>query len=81
MDYRFEFDFRIAGIPCQIGVFDLGSCDGDLTAEWDVLDRRGRPAAWLANKVDRKTQDQIWDAICEYIAEDNLSIELSNRGL
>jgi hypothetical protein len=66
--YELVFDTRIAGIPCQIGVTyfhyqppwrgSAETCDSDwdyygyTELEYDVLDRRGRPAAWLEKKID-----------------------------
>lgn len=66
--YQLVFDTRIAGIPCQIGVTyfhhqppwrgSAHTCDSDLDyygyieLEYDVLDRRGHLAEWLAKKID-----------------------------
>lgn len=68
---------RLAGIPCQIAVTGFhrvkGSyyCDevsdadyfGYCEYDYEVLDRRGRPAPWLEKKV---TEDEIEDVIAEY---------------
>lgn len=64
--YLFEVPFKIQGIPCLLGVKSLegqepfkGSpqlCDSDLDyygwteIEFDVLDRKGYKAEWLAKK-------------------------------
>jgi hypothetical protein len=40
---------RVGGIPCQIEVFDSES--------WQLLDRRGRVAAWLEAKVNSAPTD------------------------
>ena len=66
-DFIIQFDYRVAGIPCQIGVLnyehyspvskDPRQCHSDLEyygyseADYVVLDRRGRPAEWLQRKL------------------------------
>ena len=73
--YELVFDTRIAGIPCQIGVTyfhyqppwrgSAQTCDSDWAyygyteLEYDVLDRRGRPAAWLEKKMDDEIRSEI----------------------
>lgn len=73
--YELVFDTRIAGIPCQIGVTyfhyqppwrgSSQTCDSDwdyygyTELEYDVLDRRGRPAAWLEKKIDDEIRTEI----------------------
>lgn len=73
--YELVFDTRIAGIPCQIGVTyfhyqppwrgSAQTCDSDwdyygyTELEYDVLDRRGRPAAWLEKKIDDEIRTEI----------------------
>lgn len=72
-----KFEYRLAGIPCIIEaesriIKGQGySAPSDLDARgwvestFSVLDRRGRPAAWLERKLtDKSTQD-----INEMIAE------------
>ena len=72
----------IAGIPCQIEVTHcfvqkaLGQmCDSDWDAtgyaeiEFDVLDRRGRPAPWLAKKLTQADTDRIENLIMEQTEE------------
>lgn len=68
---------RLAGIPCQIAVSNFqrvkGSYSYDAPSDLDyygfveydyqVLDRRGRPAPWLEKKVSK---DEICDVIAEY---------------
>lgn len=65
--YMALLPFHVSGIPCLIGVSDFRnvepwkgsphSCDsaadfyGYTECEWDVLDRRGRKADWLARKL------------------------------
>lgn len=74
-DFLLQFDYRVAGIPCQIGVLNYErhapmsahEAHSDLEfhgyseAEYVVLDRRGRPAPWLQRKVDDDSSiiDQI----------------------
>lgn len=66
-DFVLIFDYKVAGIPCQIGVLDYEyyppvstdprQCHSDLEyygyseADYVVLDRRGRPAEWLQRKL------------------------------
>lgn len=73
--YELVFDTRIAGIPCQIGVTyfhnqppwrgSAHTCDSDMDycgyneLEYDVLDRRGRPAAWLERKLTDDIKSEI----------------------
>ena len=70
-NYKEIIDHRLAGIPCQIGVrkckkvsrqeaadnpYDYyGYCDVD----YDILDSRGKPAAWLENKATPADHDEI----------------------
>jgi hypothetical protein len=70
-----EFDSRIAGIPCTIRVTHMfvqpphrGSphtCDSDMDfygyteCEFDVLDRKGYPADWLAKKMTDEDERRI----------------------
>ena len=72
---------RIAGIPCQIAVTHFlrvkpysGSaryCDspedyyGYTEAEFDVLDSRGRPAAWLERKLTEQDRERITNEIAK----------------
>lgn len=62
---------RIAGIPCLIDVTHFervrgsnqADSDWDYTGysecEWDVLDRRGRPAPWISCKLTDKDRERI----------------------
>lgn len=81
--YVAEIEHRVAGIPCLIGVIDYTSvkgsysyhADSDLDyhgyteSEWEILDRRGRPAPWLQRKLDAKEEDAINVAISEHMED------------
>jgi hypothetical protein len=70
-----QIEIRIAGIPALAGITHFvhvppfsGSshmCDssddyyGYTEVEWDVLDRKGRPAPWLEKKLTAKEKFQI----------------------
>lgn len=73
MEHLYRFESKVAGIPCLIGVSwvdgKLGSFDrnapsdldylGWFESEWEVLDRRGRSAPWLAKKLTHADEDRI----------------------
>lgn len=79
--YIAEIESRVAGIPCLIGVIDWeayvpaytsGPPDRCYPSEggcgsWDVLDRRGRKAAWLERKLtaadERRIEQEVFDAM------------------
>lgn len=69
MRYLAEIEHRVAGIPCLIGVVTYDSepqtwdDPGSLDTEWEILDRRGRPAPWLERKVTAKEEASIEEAI------------------
>lgn len=81
MQYIAEIPARIAGIPCRIGVEsyhcqppDHGwasdwDCHGYTESDWRILDRRGRPADWLARKLSSKDEDRITDLIDRHFAD------------
>ena len=72
---------QLAGIPCQIAVTDFKTVKGSYSYDdpsdldyygyceydYEILDRRGRPAAWLERKV---STDEIDDIIMAYFEED-----------
>lgn len=79
--YIAEIEHRVAGIPCLIGVTDYeeytpafingppercypaeGGC-----GEWEILDRRGRPAAWLQRKLTARDEDEINEVIFNHM--------------
>ena len=82
-EYIAEIEHRINGIPCLIGVTYYskvkGSYNYDAPSDWDyygytecdweILDRRGRPAPWLQRKVTAKTEDLINQAINAYMED------------
>lgn len=72
---------RVAGIPCQVGVTRYlrvpgngcaatAASDLDYTGytetEFDILDRSGRPAAWLESKATDADRERIEVAIAEF---------------
>lgn len=83
MSYIAEIEHRVAGIPCLIGVIDYSHTKGSYSyhadsdmdyygyteCDWEILDRRGRPAPWLQKKVDAKEEDSINDAINDYMKD------------
>ena len=78
MSYIAEIETRIAGIPCIIGVIDFTSVKGNSRADsdwdfygytesdWEVCDRRGRPAPWLAKKLTSTIESDIENESAEY---------------
>ena len=69
VNYIAEIEHRVAGIPCLIGVisYDVEEQTWDepgyTDMEWEILDRRGRIAPWLARKVTAKEEASIEEAI------------------
>lgn len=84
MSYITEIESRVAGIPCLIGVTHFDSVQGSYSynaasdmdyygyseSEWDVLDRRGRPAAWLERKLTDDDRQRIEQEIAEAMTEE-----------
>ena len=84
--YTDQFDHSISGIPCQIGVTHFfrqapwrGSAHtcpssddyyGITEMEYDVLDRRGRPAEWLERKMTYADRESIEEAIIRRTTDD-----------
>ena len=78
--YQAEFESRVAGIPCIIGVISYKSVKGSYNynaasdldyygyndAEWEVLDRKGYKAAWLERKLTKSDINRIEAEIAEY---------------
>lgn len=83
MKYLAEIEHRISGIPCLIGVVQYESTAGSFSynaasdldyygyteCDWDVLDRRGRQAPWLARKVGAKETSAIEQKIHDYMED------------
>lgn len=76
--YLAEIEARAAGLPCLLGVThyfekspDYASRDSDMDyrgfveVEWEILDRRGNPAAWLAKKVSPDEMSLLEDVLIE----------------
>jgi len=84
MSYITEIESRVAGIPCLIGVTHFDCVRGSYSynaasdmdyygyseSEWDVLDRRGRPAAWLERKLTDDDRKRIEQEIAEAMTEE-----------
>lgn len=82
--FLFTFEYKVDGIPCQIGVLnydycppvsrDAHQCHSDLEyygyseVDYVVLDRRGYPAPWLQRKVSDDTS--IIEEIQERMRDD-----------
>lgn len=80
MSYIAEIESRVAGIPCIIGVTHFECVKGSYSyhaasdldfhgyteCEFDVLDCRGRKAAWLERKLDDDMIQEIESEIVEY---------------
>lgn len=62
--YFIEFASKIEGIPCIIAVESLRNQFDEF--EYDVLDRGGRLAPWLKNKVTDEIEDRLWDEAIDY---------------
>lgn len=75
---------RISGIPARIEVTSYipwrparlyghpdswAPAEGEI--EWEVLDRRGRPAPWLAKKLDQQDRHRIELELLEDIKHRN----------
>jgi hypothetical protein len=84
MTYLAEIESTVAGIPCLIGVTEFSSVRGSYSyhadsdmdyygyteSEWVVLDRRGRPAAWLERKLTDAERSRIEQEVSEAMSED-----------
>ena len=79
--YIDEIESRVAGIPCRIGVVQFDQVKGTYSAhtesgmdyygyseiEFDVLDRRGRRAAWLEAKLNSGARTRIEREITSHL--------------
>ena len=82
--YIAEIETRVAGIPCIIGVSYYNRVEGSYSyhaasdwdyhgyteSDWEVCDRRGRPAPWLAKKLTSDDESRIEREIGEYFSDD-----------
>lgn len=78
-NYIDTIEHRIAGIPCLIGIIDYQRVEGSYSqkddsdldyygytdCDYEVLDRRGRPAPWLEKKLTDKEAALIDERIEE----------------
>lgn len=83
--FQYEVPFRISGIPCLLGVSYFESVSGSFSynadsdldyygyteCDYDILDRKGYPAAWLERKMTEDERCLAEEAIAEYIRDDN----------
>lgn len=79
-----EVATRIAGIPCIARVTYFSRQNGSYSrhavsdmdyygyteCEFQICDRRGRPAPWLERKATDKDLSRIEQEICEQIGDD-----------
>ena len=67
-NYIAEIESNVEGIPCLIGIIGYDGSIGEDSgySEWDVLDRKGYGAAWLARKLDANDRARIEDQITNY---------------
>jgi hypothetical protein len=80
-----NIETRVAGIPCLISVTHFDSVRGSYSynapsdmdyygyteVEFEVLDRRGRPAPWLERKLTSKERERIEQEIAENMVDDD----------
>ena len=80
-----EFESTVCGIPCIIRVtcwepyrpaYISGPPEHCYPAEggygdWEVLDRRGRPAVWLERKLTDRERNRINEEVFKYMERDN----------
>lgn len=75
----------LGGLPCQIGVHTYRVVRGSFAynapsdldyngytdIEYDILDRRGRPAAWIERRLTRQDYLDIEQLIADYYQGDD----------
>lgn len=82
--YIEQVEIRAAGIPALAGIFSysyqppfrgapyLCSCSDDFygheEVEWELLDRRGKPAPWLDRKLPKEEREEITSHLLELAA-------------
>jgi hypothetical protein len=68
-----QFTSTVSGIPCLVRVLEWEPCVGAAlhsdpsfchpgdggTGEWEILDRKGRPAAWLTKKLTKAEVERL----------------------
>jgi hypothetical protein len=74
-----EIETRVSGITCLIGVIEYTAIPGDSHADsdldfygyvessWQLLDRRGRPAAWLERKLNDIIRRDVDETVNKYM--------------
>ena len=76
-----EIEHTVCGIPCIIGVIDYTSVKGSYSynapsdmdyhgyteCDWELLDRKGYRANWLAKKMTSRDEDSINEAISNHM--------------
>jgi len=86
--YIAKIESRVAGIPCIIGVMNYTKVRGSFSrnaasdmdyygyceSEWEVCDRRGRPAPWLERKLNQSERDRIEQTIIDYFLQQHIPI-------
>jgi hypothetical protein len=84
--YLDVFEWRIAGIPCQIGVTAIHAGDpGNRcghpdtwlpyeppSIDFDILDRNGRVAFWLRRKMTDEDREDVQRHYCDRSEEDDI---------
>lgn len=81
--YKIIVDSTIQGIPCKLGVIEIGYYEEAYRSghpdnwepesysphDYEVLDRKGYKANWLASKMDSKDWDCHQKDIDKYLSE------------
>lgn len=81
MDTIDEFQSRVGGIPCLVGVLSYIPYRSAIVAgppehcspaeggecEWIILDRRGRPAPWLEKKLTDAERRRIDNEVFDHM--------------
>lgn len=83
--YIAEIEHTVSGIPCLIGVIDYEAyvparvsgppeycypAEGGV-ADYEILDRKGYRANWLAKKMTAKDEDAVQEAIFNHMENRN----------
>jgi hypothetical protein len=80
-----EFESRVCGIPCIIRVTDWEAYVPAQTSgppercypseggegHWEILDRKGRPAAWLERKLTGDDRERIDAEVFNHMENQN----------